>query len=295
MTGARFDKGLLSAASGIFRENMHNFFLILLMLFPGGCQDYRLNRVNDFRDSVIVSAGVGAGIAGYFAVCDKVGGGVGLGARQYCVGNFGRDSEFYSETISIPYLPLGLICSDPLVIFHALLFLQEEEFRQPFGAARIRGNAQGTFTSKIFFPNVRPQGAVTSIPVFGKAVTLVPLETGGHIAETQNKAVADELQSMGGYLIEIKPAAKAESGNRYERRTIALIIPKYANKSTVDFNPFGLDAGVFLGVVGTRIGFSPVEFIDFILGFTTLDFMGDDLAEEERRRNAQQVETKSSG
>ena len=39
---------------------------------------------------------------------------------------------------------------------------------------------------------------------------------------------------------------------------------------------FGLELGAFGGVVGTRIGFNPVEFADFVLGWVGIDLLFDD-------------------
>jgi hypothetical protein len=39
---------------------------------------------------------------------------------------------------------------------------------------------------------------------------------------------------------------------------------------------FGLEVGAFGGVVGTRVGFNPLEFADFLLGFLGLDLLFDD-------------------
>jgi len=39
---------------------------------------------------------------------------------------------------------------------------------------------------------------------------------------------------------------------------------------------FFIEAGATLGVVGFDFGFNPVEFFDFLLGWTTLDITGDD-------------------
>lgn len=39
---------------------------------------------------------------------------------------------------------------------------------------------------------------------------------------------------------------------------------------------FFVEVGATLGVVGFDIGFNPVEFVDFLLGWTTLDITGDD-------------------
>jgi hypothetical protein len=43
---------------------------------------------------------------------------------------------------------------------------------------------------------------------------------------------------------------------------------------------FFIEIGACLGVVGFDIGFNPVEFVDFLLGWTTLDITGDDGAAE---------------
>ena len=40
---------------------------------------------------------------------------------------------------------------------------------------------------------------------------------------------------------------------------------------------FGLEVGAFGGVVGTRVGFNPLEFADFLLGVVGLDLLFDDL------------------
>jgi hypothetical protein len=39
---------------------------------------------------------------------------------------------------------------------------------------------------------------------------------------------------------------------------------------------FGIEVGAFGGVVGTRVGFNPLEFADFLLGFIGLDLLFDD-------------------
>ena len=41
---------------------------------------------------------------------------------------------------------------------------------------------------------------------------------------------------------------------------------------------FDVEAGVFIGVVGARAGFSPGEFVDFLLGWVGVDIAGDDRA-----------------
>ncbi|HEX5008859.1 MAG TPA: hypothetical protein VFY71_00560 [Planctomycetota bacterium] len=45
---------------------------------------------------------------------------------------------------------------------------------------------------------------------------------------------------------------------------------------------WGLFEGdIFLGFLGVRLGFRPVEFVDFVVGFFGVDFMGDDYQEAE--------------
>ena len=39
---------------------------------------------------------------------------------------------------------------------------------------------------------------------------------------------------------------------------------------------FGIEVGAFGGIVGTRVGFNPLEFADFLLGFLGLDLLFDD-------------------
>jgi len=39
---------------------------------------------------------------------------------------------------------------------------------------------------------------------------------------------------------------------------------------------FGIEFGAFGGVIGTRVGFNPLEFTDFLLGFIGLDLLFDD-------------------
>ncbi len=46
---------------------------------------------------------------------------------------------------------------------------------------------------------------------------------------------------------------------------------------------FFIEAGATLGVVGFDFGFNPVEFIDFLLGWTTLDITGDDAVPEAKQ------------
>ena len=41
-------------------------------------------------------------------------------------------------------------------------------------------------------------------------------------------------------------------------------------------NGFDLEAGLFLGIIGCRVGFSPGQFADFLLGWFGLDIAGDD-------------------
>lgn len=41
---------------------------------------------------------------------------------------------------------------------------------------------------------------------------------------------------------------------------------------------FDIEAGVFAGIVGARVGFSPGEFVDFLLGWFGVDIAGDDEA-----------------
>ena len=39
---------------------------------------------------------------------------------------------------------------------------------------------------------------------------------------------------------------------------------------------FDIEAGVFVGIIGARAGFSPGEFVDFLLGWVGVDIAGDD-------------------
>jgi hypothetical protein len=43
---------------------------------------------------------------------------------------------------------------------------------------------------------------------------------------------------------------------------------------------FFLEVGACIGLVGFDLGFNPVEFVDFLLGWTTLDITGDDAVPE---------------
>jgi hypothetical protein len=47
---------------------------------------------------------------------------------------------------------------------------------------------------------------------------------------------------------------------------------------------FGIEAGAFLGIVGTRLGFNVAEFGDFILGWFGLDILGDDVRSGEKEQ-----------
>ena len=44
---------------------------------------------------------------------------------------------------------------------------------------------------------------------------------------------------------------------------------------------FDIEAGVFILIVGARVGFSPGEFLDFLLGWFGVDIAGDDVGLEE--------------
>jgi len=52
--------------------------------------------------------------------------------------------------------------------------------------------------------------------------------------------------------------------------------------AVVDY--FGVEAGVFLGVVGTRLGFNVAEFSEFLLGWFGLDILGDDVPSREKEQ-----------
>ena len=39
---------------------------------------------------------------------------------------------------------------------------------------------------------------------------------------------------------------------------------------------FGIEVGAFGGIVGSRVGFNPLEFADFLLGFLGIDVLFDD-------------------
>ena len=41
-----------------------------------------------------------------------------------------------------------------------------------------------------------------------------------------------------------------------------------------------LEADVFAGILGARLGFNPLQFLDFLLGWTTLDMLRDDAAQQ---------------
>ncbi|MCZ6691122.1 MAG: hypothetical protein O7H41_16160 [Planctomycetota bacterium] len=45
---------------------------------------------------------------------------------------------------------------------------------------------------------------------------------------------------------------------------------------------FDIEAGVFVGIIGVRAGFSPGEFVDFLLGWFGVDIAGDDVRVKSR-------------
>jgi hypothetical protein len=44
---------------------------------------------------------------------------------------------------------------------------------------------------------------------------------------------------------------------------------------------FGIEFGAFVGLGGFRVGLNVAEFLDFVVGFTTADILGDDRAEKQ--------------
>lgn len=72
-----------------------------------------------------------------------------------------------------------------------------------------------------------------------------------------------------------------------EGETLERLERAVARKARV--HAFDIEAGVFLGVVGVRAGFSPGQFADFLLGWVGIDIAGDDRGIETEKRAGERV------
>ena len=222
---------------------LHPLTLIAIITMTTGCQttvgNYFANRGRDFGDCFLLQAGIGLGIG----VDVKAAGLLHAGAlfSQYIPG----------RSIGCVYGDLRPACTETSFVH----LPAEGDFGLLVAHFSIR-SLDGTAGSHLcpallpaLFSWEGPDGGETWI--WGDS-------------EESIEMIAEDIRINAG-----------ESYVEKFRRERGPEIRKYRTLARV--HAFDIEAGVFVGIIGVRAGFSPGQFVDFFLGWFGVDIAGDDV------------------
>lgn len=190
--------------------------LLICLMSVANCTSFASARVNDFRDMLTISVGVGAGLTSQVCINDGYGFGLGIVSKSWNCGITQRRIK--------PYYSLERLNTFPFLFVASTFFISE-------GISDIQRGKLTTYSIGLALPIIDEYyGTNQEVPKFRRIFS--PF---GNICMEDDDII------------------------RLDKHR---------------FN--GIDAGVFIGVVGVDVGFSPIEFADFLLGWFGVDFMNDD-------------------
>ena len=206
----------------------------------GGCNtavgNYFANRARDFGECWRAEAGLGIGLGAGVRA-------LGVGPLGFSFSNWGR--EFTVGAVYGELLP------------------SVEPTQTPWSTELVLGFMGGTFTNRrVAAFSALPSGGkhgTLGDPEYGVIGLVVPALCGARVWEGP-----EGKPSVIGWIWSAPPPRGAGASPP----------PRWWSGSAL--HAFDVEAHAFALVVGVRVGFSPGEFVDFVLGWFGLDIAGDD-------------------
>lgn len=224
--------------------------LLCACLLPTSCfQNYWANRRRDLHESFLYDAQVGYGLNTDIRV-GPLAWGIGLGSKSMAaIGKI----NWWTEPTAFHEINISFLGGAVLAIAGQL--------------PDLPGRVALAMASQAVFKEVSDKDSELSGLVYER-MSLLGL---GNLIRFGRRDTAEDPRYRGysdaSFRTDPLPPSKTSAAPR--RRTGLTTKHKIIDQ-------FGLEVGAFGGVVGTRVGFNPLEFVDFLLGFAGLDLLFDD-------------------
>ena len=224
---------------------------LCLCLFTTGCfQNYWANRRRDLHESFLYDAQIGYGLNTDIRI-GPLAWGIGLGSKSMAA--FGK-VNWWTEPTAFNEINVSFLGGAVLAIAG--------------GFPDLPGRVALAMASQAVFKEVDEKDAELAGLVYER-MSLLGL---GNLIQWGRRD-NDGDPRYRGYVdasFRSDPLPPSTTSSPPKRRRTGL-----TTKHKI-IDQFGLELGAFGGVVGTRVGFNPLEFVDFLLGFAGLDLLFDD-------------------
>lgn len=238
---------------------------LALALCTAGCfQNYWANRRRDLHESFLYDAQLGVGLNTDVRV-GPLAWGIGLGSRS--VAALGK-VNWWTEPTAFHEINISFLGGAVLSLFGQLPDMPGRVALAMASQAVLKEvTAPDSTLEGLVYERMSLLGVGNLIQLGRREQTDDPRQRSFVDASLGDRSVGDG--SFGDRSDALPPASAASPPAPKRRRSGLTTKHKIIDQ-------FGLELGAFGGVVGTRVGFNPLEFADFLLGFLGLDLLFDD-------------------